>query len=170
MAAYLIKDNILDHNDQQAEAVTSFDLVNAKSFPLVTLCWNERDFLRIMAETCGHSTQTNQLNFLQILQSCLAANMTIDQLLNQNGMANRYDLDTWNGWNLEPGTWNWIEIRPFNGSSYFKTSVSGQWSMLIHPKLGPCYSFEIDKFNSVDDNFFYPNYSESKTFSSKFDH
>ena len=146
MAAYLIKDNIIDHRDQQPEAVTSFGLVNAKEFPLVTLCWDESDFLKNMAETCGHPTQTNELNFLPILQSCLAANMSTEDILSLNFEIN-----------------GWSDIRPFNGS-YFKTSVSGQWSMLIHPKLGPCYSFEIDKSNSKEDFFIYPSYSESKAF------
>ena len=126
--------------------------MNAKEFPLVTLCWNERDYLKIMAETCGHPTQTNEINYLHILQSCLVANLTIADILNLTGGAFRWDVDTF--------SYPWIETRPFRGNSYFKTSVRGQWSMLIHPKLGPCYSFEIDKSNLIDATLIYPNYSE----------
>ena len=155
MVAFLIKDNIIDHQERQAEAVTSFDLANEKEFPLVTLCWYEGDFLKYMAETCGHSTQTNQLNFLQILQSCLATNISIEALLYLNGWALI--------WNVDLMSAGWILTRPFDGSSdssYFKTSVSGRWSMLIHPKLGPCYTFEINKSNAIKDIFFYPNFGE----------
>ena len=156
MAAFLIKDSILDHHDQQPEAVTSFDLANVKEFPLITLCWNEGDFLKIVAENCGHPTQTNELNFYQILQSCLVANMSIEEFLNLKGSAWR--------WNESGLSGALIETRPLNGSTYFKTSVSGQWSMLMHPKLGPCYTFEIDKSNAIKDIFFYPNYGESKAY------
>ena len=152
MAAFFIKDNILDHYDSQPEAVTSFDLANAKEFPLVTLCWNEGHFLKFMAESCGYSTQTNELVFHQILQICLAANMTIEAILYHKGRAVKWDADT-----QFP---QFTETRPLNGSTYFQTSASGQWSMLIHPKLGPCYTFEIDKSNPIEDIFFYPNSSK----------
>ena len=157
MAAYIIKDNILDHHDRQPEAVTNFGLTNDKQFPLITLCWDEEYFLKSMAEKCGHPSLINELIFHEILQSCLAANMSTDAILDMEG--NAYDLI---GYVFSGDTLNsWIEIRPFNGSSYFKTSVSGQWSMLIHPKLGPCYTFDIDKSNKIEDILIYPNYGES---------
>ena len=154
MAVFLIKDSILDHYDSQPEAVTSFKLASEKEFPLITLCWHEGDFLKIMAENCGHPTQTNQLIFHQILQSCLEANMTTQALLKLKGRTVKKDGIVWYE----------VETRPFNGNSYFKTSVSGQWSTLIHPKLGPCYSFDIDKSNTIYDIFIYPNFGEFYTF------
>ena len=162
MAAYLIKDNILDHHEQQPEAIASFDFGNAKEFPLVTLCWNERHFLKIVAAHCGHHTQTNEPIFYQIMQSCLEANMTNEDILDVKGRA-----WVWNGDTLPRVM---IEIRPFNGSYFFKTSTRGQWSMLIHPKLGPCYTFELDKSTPVRDIYIYPNHGKLKHFFTKFVH
>ena len=152
MAAYLITDNIMAHHEQQPEAITSFEWANAKQFPLISLCWDEGDFLKIMAQKCGHSLM-QELNFYQILQSCLAANMSIEAILNDGYSAGKFDTDAQHG--------NWIDIRPFNGSTYFKASVNGLWSMLVHPKLGPCYTYEIDKSNLIDFIFIYPNYCKS---------
>ena len=154
MAAYLIKDNIIDHIDQQPEAVTSFELANEKEFPLVSFCWNKEHFLKIMAEICGHSTQVNHLHFLRILQTCLAANMSTEAVFNLEGIAWIWDVDTL----IHIG----LQTRPFDGGSYFKTSINGQWSMLIHPELGPCYTFEIDKSNPMQEIVLHPNYSEPR--------
>ena len=104
MAAFLIKDSLLDHHDQQPEAVTSFDMANSKEFPLVTLCWDENHFLNYMAANCDNPTilwsaaQKYELNFHKILQSCLAANMSIEALLNLDGYSVRMDVAT--GWEL----------------------------------------------------------------------
>ena len=162
MAGYLIKDNILAHNDQQPEAVAKFEWAEAQRFPLITICWGEDDFLKVMAEKCDHPKHVTELNFHQILRSCLSANMTPSTILNMTGIG------TWQ-WDVDTHELNWIDIMPFNGNSYFKTDVRGQWSKLIHPKLGPCYTFEIDKLNQIKEIFIdillHYNYSKSITFS-----
>lgn len=155
-ASYVIKDNILAHVQREAEAVTTFKLLDDKQFPLITLCWGERYFLEKMALQCGYVKPIfqNTLNFMDILQSCLAANMSTETIMNLEGETLIWALATDSVWDV------WVKIKPFNGSSYFKTSVRGQWSRLIHQKLGPCNTFEVDKSAPVNEIIFYPNHGE----------